>query len=634
MQTIINPFLIFLFLISGIFPNLEFELISDEYISPEYMCLNKNSKELYIGLSTYPGVAVFNTTSKRIAKIIPMPTPVKGVLIDEVNHKLYAAAGQFDHCIYVYDLQSKKQLKSITTGHGPTDLVASWENGYLFTANRFSNDISVIDIKKQKKIKRISTDREPVAIALSKDERLLAVANLLPSQASTENYISAKITLIDGDNLDLIKNIELPNGSYSLKDIHFSSNGKFIYVTHLLGRYNVLTNQIEKGWINTNALSIINAEKKSYYTTVLLDDIHKGASNPYGLNISEDGTKLFIAISGTNELFVIALESMHQQIEQTKVLQTTSQTTETVPGSKKNIRLFENPSEVAPMGVLFDDIPKELSFLAPNRKRITLTGVGPAHIESDENNIYITSYFSDALEIININTYKSEALIQVGAKDVANSRERYGEMLFHSAEKCFQQWQSCASCHPGNGRVDGLNWDLMNDGIGNPKNTKSLLYSHVTPPAMATGIRADAETGVRAGFKYIQFFDVSEEDAKAVDVYLKSLKPVPSPYLINGKLSKTAKQGQEIFMSAGCYSCHPGTYFTDLQQHDMGAKGKYDKQTVWDTPTLIELWRTAPYMHDGRYNNLKDVFKKEKHGLKEDLSETEVDDLTLYLLSL
>ena len=77
--------------------------------------------------------------------------------------------------------------------------------------------------------------------------------------------------------------------------------------------------------------------------------------------------------------------------------------------------------------------------------------------------------------------------------------------------------------------MDRLNWDLMNDGIGNPKNTKSLLFSLQTPPVMAIGIRADVETGVRAGFKFIQFFDVYEEDAQAVDDYLKSLEPVPSP---------------------------------------------------------------------------------------------------------
>ncbi len=68
---------------------------------------------------------------------------------------------------------------------------------------------------------------------------------------------------------------------------------------------------------------------------------------------------------------------------------------------------------------------------------------------------------------------------------------------------------------------DGMNWDLMNDGVGNPKNCKSLLYSHVTPRNMISGIRESAEVAVRAGFKHIQFYDISEQDAVLVDEYLK-----------------------------------------------------------------------------------------------------------------
>ena len=61
-------------------------------------------------------------------------------------------------------------------------------------------------------------------------------------------------------------------------------------------------------------------------------------------------------------------------------------------------------------------------------------------------------------------------------------------MLFNDAEICFQHWQSCASCHP-DARVDGLNWDLMNDGLGNPKNTRSMLLVHQGGPAMSLGVR-------------------------------------------------------------------------------------------------------------------------------------------------
>ena len=56
---------------------------------------------------------------------------------------------------------------------------------------------------------------------------------------------------------------------------------------------------------------------------------------------------------------------------------------------------------------------------------------------------------------------------------------------------------ACAGSTVGpDARADALNWDLLNDGIGNPKNTRSMLHSHRLPPVMITGIRAKAEDAV------------------------------------------------------------------------------------------------------------------------------------------
>ena len=60
------------------------------------------------------------------------------------------------------------------------------------------------------------------------------------------------------------------------------------------------------------------------------------------------------------------------------------------------------------------------------------------------------------------------------------SLARRGEQYFNDATLCYQQWQSCATCHP-DGRADALYWDLLNDGVGNTKNTKSLLMAALTP---------------------------------------------------------------------------------------------------------------------------------------------------------
>jgi cytochrome c peroxidase len=172
----------------------------------------------------------------------------------------------------------------------------------------------------------------------------------------------------------------------------------------------------------------------------------------------------------------------------------------------------------------------------------------------------------------------------------------------------------------------------MNDGIGNPKNCKSLLYSHVTPPSMITGIRATADVAVHAGFKFIQFSDISPDLLTGVNTYLKSLRPLPSPYLVNGKLSEKGIRGGRHFEKLGCDNCHGGEYYTDMRRHQIGEQVEF--QAGWDTPTLIEVWRTAPYLFDGRATTLKEVFSVYKHGIDGKISDKEMDELVEYINSL
>jgi len=186
--------------------------------------------------------------------------------------------------------------------------------------------------------------------------------------------------------------------------------------------------------------------------------------------------------------------------------------------------------------------------------------------------------------------------------------------------------------------MDGLNWDLPNDGVGNPKNTKSLLLAHSTPPAMSLGVRGTAEDAVRAGIKHILFSGQPEEVATTIDEYLKSLKPVPSPHLVNGRLSKAAQRGRRVFQQAGCAACHPHGLLTDLHQYDVDTRGRFDgANDQFDTPTLVELWRTAPYLHDGSAATIRDVLTRnpqDRHGRTSKLTKGRIEDLCAYLLSL
>ena len=186
--------------------------------------------------------------------------------------------------------------------------------------------------------------------------------------------------------------------------------------------------------------------------------------------------------------------------------------------------------------------------------------------------------------------------------------------------------------------IRGKNWDLLNDGLGNPKNTKSLLLAHRTPPAMALGVRSDAEAAVRAGIKHIQFAVRPEQDAVAIDEYLRSLKPLPSPYLQAGRLSQGAKRGRKIFKKAECATCHPAPLYTDRGKYDVGTGKLGEKGKAFDTPTLVEVWRTAPYLHDGRAATIREVLTKynpaDRHGKTSGLTDAQLDDLTEFILSL
>lgn len=85
-------------------------------------------------------------------------------------------------------------------------------------------------------------------------------------------------------------------------------------------------------------------------------------------------------------------------------------------------------------------------------------------------------------------------------------------------------------------------------------------------------------------------------------------------------LSDQARRGLESFRGRGnCSTCHLGPTFTDEVFHNTGVSwgagdlgrfgvtGKDEDRGAFKTPTLRELARTAPYMHDGSLQTLNDV---------------------------
>jgi hypothetical protein len=112
--------------------------------------------------------------------------------------------------------------------------------------------------------------------------------------------------------------------------------------------------------------------------------------------------------------------------------------------------------------------------------------------------------------------------------------------------------------------------------------------------------------------------------------------------LAEGQLSETARRGKAIFddPQIGFARCHAGGLLTDSQAYDVGTQGADDWQDEdrFLTPKLIELWRTAPYLHHGKAATLQDVLTKynlgDRHGRTSHLDESEIQALVEYLESL
>ena len=103
-------------------------------------------------------------------------------------------------------------------------------------------------------------------------------------------------------------------------------------------------------------------------------------------------------------------------------------------------------------------------------------------------------------------------------------------------------------------------------------------------------------------------------------------------------LSDLERRGLELFMTeneprmgqrgADCFHCHGGMLFTDHQFHDngldlepsdpgrAGVTRRNSDRGKFVTPTLRNIARTAPYMHDGRFQTLEEVVRHYSEGVQ------------------
>lgn len=268
-----------------------------------------------------------------------------------------------------------------------------------------------------------------------------------------------------------------------------------------------------------------------------------------------------------------------------------------------------------------------------------------------------------------------------------------GKNLFFDRRLSGNNRISCASCHvPSKGFADGQAFSIGAKGHKLTRNTptilnlgfqkelfwdgraKSLEEQALMPIESPDEMNQPIEKLVlelKSIGEYRESFSRSFDDginavnvAKALAAYERSLVSKTSAFdkYLNGDknaLSASAMRGLELFEGdAGCVRCHNGPLLSDGKFYRLGVgrgdvgraaiTGKREDAYRFRTPSLREVSRTAPYMHDGSKNTLYQVVEyyyrgvpiRGPEGLELDIgalsdrSFTEIDDLVAFLRTL
>lgn len=603
------------------------------YPSPTSLAWSPDGRLLAV---TDPGrgqLVVVDGAVSRVRSTIDLPSP-QGLCWDPTGRRLWVSLATANQVAEV-DAGTWREVRRLGAGLRPGPLAWAGSPGRLLVGNTTGRGLSVLDAETGRPRGQIACSGEPSAIAVCGPTAV--VANLTPVGDATAPDNAAVVDLVDLVS-QTARPVRLPSGATNLSAVAISPDGRWAYLPHVLARFNLPTTQAERGWINTNALSIIDLSAQRLYVTVLLDHVNEGAADPWGAAVAADGQVLWVSLAGAHQLARVDLARLHPLLAgqipaDSPLLQQAPEYRLTAQNSWAIIR--QNPDQRA---VLTDDLTA--LHLAGVLELRALPGRGPRGLalSPDGGALAVAEYFSGQVTRLDLPAggARSLRLGEVPADDLA----RRGEALFGDAGTCFQRWHSCATCHPGNGRADGLNWDLLNDGIGNPKNTRSLLLADRRLPLMAHGVRGDLPEAVRSGFRFIHFREPSADEVAAVTAYIASLEPEPSPYRgPRSELTAGARRGKKLFedQRVGCAKCHAGPLGTDQQAHDVGTRAEFDTSGEFVTPVLVELWRTAPYLHDGRACSLVEVLRQhncqDRHGVTSHLTQTDIEDLAAYLRS-
>jgi len=590
--------------------------IGERYLSPIEMALSPDGRLLYVVCQASDELRVVDIQSGKVVSAVPVGHVPRGIVLSRDGRQIYVTNAWSD-TLSVIDAISLKVARTLPTGFEPTGIVSDRSGETLYVANRLSNDISVIDASTGQEIKRLLAGRGASYLALSADGKWIYGTHIYPNAGAFRSQPNSEITIIDTARQAVVERKGLPNVA-GVFHIALSGDGRLGVATQLRPKNLVPLAHVEHGWAFGNSLTVFGDDVGGT-VQVPIDELDRYYALPWGVAITPDKSKIFVSTAGSENVTVIDARELLRFVHMRR------QPFVNDLSASANYVTARIPVGRNPRGVL----------LSPDGKRL-----------------YVANRLDDNISVIDTSSERVISTIDLGGPKTINA-VRHGEQIFFTADYAFQGQFGCASCHL-DATIDGLQWDLEPDGFGKDiVDNRSLENLAGTEPFKWNGGNPDmpTECGPRTEKYFYRSQSYNSQELTDVVTFVYSLPYRPNRYrLPNGELTPAQERGKAIFERTTykngdpipeknqCAYCHSGPKYTNQRLFDVGTGKSTDRSPLIDVPQLPNIAYSAPYLHDGSARSLEEIWTvfnpKDTHGVSNDLTKDELNDLIEYLKTL
>lgn len=590
--------------------------VRERYLSPIEITFSSDGRLIYVVCEGSDEVRVVDVASRKVVASIAVGRVPRGIASSPDGRTLYVTNSWSDN-VSVIDAAQMRVVETLPAGFEPTGVVVDSRGTTLYVANRLSSDISVIDLKTGREIKRLLAGRGASYLTLSPDGKFIFCTHIYPNPGAFRTPPNSEITVIDTERQIVVDRKPLHNVA-GVFHVALSHDGKLGVAAQLRPKNLVPLAHVEHGWVFGDSLTLFGPDV-GQPVQIPIDELDRYYALPWGVAIAPDKSKLFVTTAGSESVTVVDVAHLLHSV-------------------KSRRKAFVNDLS-ASADYVIDRIP---------------VGHNPrgAIIAPDGATLYVANRLDDNISLIDTRSDKVIATIDLGGPKNADAVRR-GERLFFTADFAFQGQFGCSNCHI-DATIDGLQWDLEPDGFGKDiVDNRSLEDLAGTEPFKWNGGNPDmpTECGPRTEKFFFRSQSFTPQQLTDLVTFVYALPYRPNRYRsANGDLTPAQERGKAIFErtkakngtpipeSNQCAYCHSGPKYTDQKQVNVGTGKETDRSPIIDVPQLPNVAYSAPYLHDGSARSLEEIWTifnpQDRHGVTNDLTKDELNDLIEYLKTL